>query len=150
MTAILPRISTRRPVAADDRFLRELFASTCSEIFLLDPDVRDMLLDMQYRDQLRRRLLEFPGAERLILTLDGEDVGVLELQRNADGVHIVDLVVRRRSRRRGVAAAALSVLAQQGPVTCEVSVLNRAARELADRVGFHVVNELGDRLSIAS
>lgn len=150
MTAILPRVTTRQPVATDDRVLREMFASTCSEIFLLDPDVRDMLLDMKYRDQQRRRLLEFPGAERLILTMDGEDVGVIEMQRSDQGVHIIDLVVRRRFRRKGIAATALGVLVQQGQVTCEGSVLNHPARELVERLGFHVVSELGDRLCMAS
>lgn len=150
MTAILPRVTTRRPVAGDDRLLRELFASTCSEIFLLDPDVRDMLLDMQYRDQQRRRLIEHPHVERLILTMDGQDVGVIELERRDMVVHVVDLVVRRRFRRRGVAAGALQNLIAEGHVTAELSVTNRPARELAERVGFHVVAELAGRLSLAS
>jgi ribosomal protein S18 acetylase RimI-like enzyme len=150
MTATMPYVSTRRFVAADDRLLRETFASTRTEIFLLDPDVRDMLLDMQYRDQHRRRLVEHPHAERLILTVDGNDAGVLELERSEHGVHIVDLVVRARFRRRGVAVAALRELASTSRVTVDVSVVNVPGRGLCDRLGFHLVTQNGDLLTMSS
>lgn len=107
----------RRPAGpADDGFLRALFAEGRDDLVLLPPDVRDTLLDMQFRAQRRQHGVDHPGATREILAVDGTDVGVLVVDQDAERVHVVDLVVAHAHRRRGIATGTLrDVIAEAGP-----------------------------------
>jgi ribosomal protein S18 acetylase RimI-like enzyme len=107
---VLARCSriTSRPVRASDvRYLRELFAQARDEFLALPPELRESLLDMQYRGQARQIAADYPAATREILVADGADCGVLILDRDARRVHVIDITIARERRRQGIASSAL-------------------------------------------
>ena len=115
----------RRPAGpADDGFLRALFAEGRDDLVLLPTDVRDTLLDMQFRARRRQHAADHPQATHEILAVDGTDVGVLVLDQDSERVHVVDLVVAHAHRRRGIATGALrDVTAEAG--SREVTIAHR-------------------------
>jgi ribosomal protein S18 acetylase RimI-like enzyme len=130
----------RRPVrAADDSYLRQLFAESRDDLLALPQDLRASLLDMQYRGQARQVAADHPAATREILVADGVDSGVLVLDRDAGRIHIVDITIARSARRQGIASSALRAVideAGQRAVTLFVWSGNLAARSLYERLGF--------------
>lgn len=132
----------RRPArAADDSYLRQLFAESRDELLALPPDLRASLLDLQYRGQARQFAADHPAATREILVADGVDSGVLVLDRDAEHTHILDITIARSARRQGIASSALRAVideAGERAVTLFVWSENLAARSLYERLGFVV------------
>jgi ribosomal protein S18 acetylase RimI-like enzyme len=132
-------VALRAASVKDDAYLRRIFAESRDDLAILPPDVRDTLIDLQYRAQRAQFAAGHPDAAYHILVADGVDAGVLMLDRGSDHVRIVDLTVERRHRRQGVAASALrGVLEEAGvrPVRLTVWAANAAARALYERLGF--------------
>jgi ribosomal protein S18 acetylase RimI-like enzyme len=142
--ATRPRL-TRRPLAlSDDRVARAMFAESRDDLDKLPAGVRESLLEMQYRAQQRQIAADHPNATHQVLVLDGTDVGRLVLAADHSALIVVDLVVVRPYRRRGVATAALAaVLADAGarPVRLHVWSENVAARALYERLGFVALSD---------
>ena len=112
--SVLTRVATvtrRAATPADGDYLRELFAESRDDLWVLPDDVRTVLLDAQYR--VRRRELEaaHPTARYEIVVADGVDAGLLVLERRPDGAHIVQLAIARSHRHRGVAEAVRAQMA---------------------------------------
>jgi ribosomal protein S18 acetylase RimI-like enzyme len=134
----------RRPVThTDTGFLRALFAESREDLIILPPDVRDGLVDMQFRAQRRHYDEVFPRAQHDILVAHGVDVGRLIVETSTAGVRIVDVSVQRAYRGRGVASAALTELLAQAdrerrPARLSVWADNTDARRLYERLGFAV------------
>lgn len=78
----------------------------------------------------------------LVAELDGEVAGYLMAWRVHDELHVLNLAVSRRHRRRGVAAALMAAAMDDGArsglrlVTLEVRVGNEGARAFYQRLGF--------------
>jgi GNAT superfamily N-acetyltransferase len=136
-------VVARRPVTfADTPFLRALFAESRDDLMILPADVRDALVDMQFRAQRRHYEEAFPQARHDILVADGVDVGRLIVETAAD-VRIVDLVVQHAHRDRGIASAAMTELiagADRDHQSMRLRVWsdNADARRLYERLGFVV------------
>jgi ribosomal protein S18 acetylase RimI-like enzyme len=135
---------TRRPAESrDDGYLRQLFLESRDDLLMLPAQFRDALLDMQYRGQSRQISADHPGATREVLVADGADAGLLVLDRDAERIHVVDIVVARARRRQGIASTALrSVIDEAGEraVTLSVWSGNVAALSLYQGFGFAVLN----------
>lgn len=133
---------TRRPaLPSDDAYLRELFAQARDELLMLPADLRESLLDMQYRGQALQVAADYPAAAREILVADGTDSGVLILDRDAVRVHVIDITIARERRRQGIASRALrQVIDEAGERTVTLYVWsgNIIARSLYERLGFVV------------
>jgi|HubBroStandDraft_1064217.scaffolds.fasta_scaffold31694_3 ribosomal protein S18 acetylase RimI-like enzyme len=137
-------VGRRGVTANDDAYLRELFAQSRDELLVLPAQLRESLLDLQYRAQRRQITADFPGAAREILVADGADAGLLILDRDPERVHVVDFVVAREHRRRGIASGALREVideAGQRAVTLSVWSGNVVARSLYERFGFAIPNK---------
>ena len=145
--AVLPSVMCRPATAADERLMRSLFADTREEFFLLDPDVRDALLDMQYRAR-RRQVAELaPTATRAVLLVDGAPVGFIETEAFGAETVVIDLVVAYSQRHRGVATAALLDLVRaQRPVEIRVRPAGGRFGEMLERIGFEPVDEADGRV----
>ncbi|MDT4901750.1 MAG: hypothetical protein QOJ78_2680 [Pseudonocardiales bacterium] len=137
-------VVTRRPVTfADTAFLRALFAESREDLMILPADVRDTLVDMQFRAQRRHYDEAFPLARHDLLVADGVDVGRLIVETSAIDVRIVDVVVQNAHRGRGIASAALAEViaeADRERRSTRLSVWpdNGGARRLYERLGFAV------------
>jgi len=133
-------VTVRRAAPTDEPFLRAVFADSKAEFFLLEPDVRDILLDMQYRGARRRIDAEHPNVERFVISFGGVDVGAMALDRSTGGTDILELSVTRTCRRQGIGTAALAEVLD-GPMSTVVSVHDQASRRLYERLGFQVARE---------
>jgi len=97
------------------------------------------------RDQQARFRQEFePGADR-IMVLDGEDIGVISVERRTDEVFLDKIYILPRYQGRGIGSELINgVLAQAFgrdlPVTLRVLKVNPAKR-LYERLGFVEVGE---------
>jgi ribosomal protein S18 acetylase RimI-like enzyme len=142
------QVTVRRARPSDEHFLRSVFADSNEEFSLLGPDVRDILLDMQYRGFRRDIQQLHPNAERFVITVDAMDVGVMTYDCSAGSVEILELAVARSRRRRGIGTAALSVV-PSGPKLTTVRSHNRAARTMLTRNGFSVADEARGRVTLS-
>jgi ribosomal protein S18 acetylase RimI-like enzyme len=132
-------VALRAATAADEPYLRRLFATSRPDLAILPADVRDALIDLQYRAQRAEFSWRYPAAEYDVVVADGADAGLLVVDRGETAVRVVDLVVDERHRRRGIAAAALQrVIDEAGrlPVRLSVWSANPAALALYERLGF--------------
>lgn len=110
---------------------------------MLPAQVRDPLIDLQYRGQSRQIAADHPSATREVLVADGADAGLLVLDRGAERIHVVDIVVARSRRQQGIASAALrSVIDEAGEraVTLSVWSGNVIALSLYQKLGFVTFN----------
>lgn len=133
------RVTRRLVTDGDHAYLRLLFAESRDDLLVLPAEARGALLDMQYRGQGRQIAADHPAAIRQVLVADGADAGLLILDHHAERVHVVDLVVTRARRRRGIASNTLrAVIDEAGARTVTLSVWsgNVIARSLYDRLGF--------------
>lgn len=142
-------IRLRRVMAADDEFLRRLYASTRTDELARtgwDDGAIEQFLTMQWRAQTGDYVSRFPGSRHDIIRRGDHDIGRLWVDRPGDRIHLLDLAVLPEHRRRGVGTEVLCSL-QREAVACEKplvhSVLrdNRDALRLYRRLGFVVVND---------
>ena len=132
-------VALRAATAADEPYLRALFATSRPDLAILPADVREALIDLQYRAQRGDFAWRYPAAEYDVLVADGVDAGLLVVDRGESAVRVVDLVVDERHRRRGIAAAALQqVIDGAGRLQVRTSVwsANTSALALYERLGF--------------
>jgi ribosomal protein S18 acetylase RimI-like enzyme len=137
-------VTRRTADLSDDAFARELFATSRLDLAVLPAQVRDPLLDMQFRAQRLQYAESFPDAEYETLVADGVDVGQLIVDRGPGSVRIIDITVHPSQRGRGIATTVLAEeLARADdaeiPVVLSVWSTNIGARRLYERLGFAVV-----------
>jgi ribosomal protein S18 acetylase RimI-like enzyme len=137
--------TTRRSVtAADDALAARLFAQSRPDLEALPPDVRGPLLAVQVRAQLAQHAAAFPAASHEVVVADGVDVGRLVVATGDTEARVVDIVIDREHRRRGIATAVLSeVIATADEcgrsVGLSVWAANDGALALYSSLGFDVV-----------
>lgn len=141
--------TTRRPAEpADDALLRELFVEGRPELSLIDPGLRDQLVDLQLRAQEREYAAAYPQSSHQILVADGAAVGRLILDKTPDAVRVVDVSVLSRHQRRGIGSSVLREVideAERGGRTVRLSVWwdNGGARRLYESLGFVAAEAIG-------
>jgi len=131
----------------DEPLLRALECDRQSGAFAaalaaLDEAQRDQLLDMQYRARAASYEAEFGDAAHSAVIADGLPAGRLLLSTEAGSNRIVDLVLLRQWRGRGIGTAVMgAVVAEALPV--ELSVTAGEARVVGwyRRLGFDVIEE---------
>lgn len=144
MIATTVGITLRAIGPADDSLVARLFIESRPDLDLLPPDVRETLVPVQVRAQLAQWATDHPAARHDVICVDGTDVGRVVVAETETETHLVDLVVLRHHRRRGIATAVLARLladadAQGRPVRLSVWPTNDAAIGLYRRHGFAVV-----------
>jgi GNAT superfamily N-acetyltransferase len=142
----------RRPaVAADEPFLRELYATTRPDLAGWDEASREVFVDLQLRAQRREWEAAFPGSADEVILLDGRPVGRLWVAWLDDACVLVDMILRPEFRRAGVGTQLVSdVLAEADrrgvPARLTVERTNRASLAFCARLGF--VETGGDDLFV--
>ena len=100
-----------------------------------------------WNDAVQARYLrqKFAEREHQIIIVDGQDVGVLEVNRSEDEVMLVNIQILPEYQRQGIGTAVIrDVLVdasrQGSPVVLWVMKVN-PVRELYERLGFEIVEE---------
>lgn len=132
-----------RPVLEEDLpFLRKLFESTQPDLAALESQLRESLLDMQFRSRKAQWAEQYPNAEYRIIECEGSTIGWIAIEESEE-IHLIDIALLEESRGKGFGTAALQDLIAKGKaVTLEVRIDNPAVR-LYRRLGFRVVDEHG-------
>ena len=143
---VATRISIRPVLGADDAFRRRLFVGSHPEFAALPPQVREQVLDLQWRAQARQYEADHPHARCQIVELDGAAVGQLVIDESSATIRLVDIVVAAEHRGRGIARGVLTELIVDAGGRCvELCVwsANTIARRLYERLGFEYLSEDG-------
>lgn len=121
----------------------QLFASARSEelaMLGLPPAQMDFFVRMQFQLQSNSHRTAYPRAKKEIILRHGEPIGVWLVNRSAEEMSLVDIVLRAEARGGGLGRQLVeSLLAEAAsagvPVRLQVATNNRAAR-LYLRLGF--------------
>jgi GNAT superfamily N-acetyltransferase len=139
-----------RPIGdVDDRFLRELYASTrLDELALLPEEFVAPFTNSQYEYQRAHYIRNFPAAIWSVIEHLGRPVGRIIVDRSADPWRLIDVAVLTEWRNHGIGTWLLeSLVAEAASAGAElvlsVRVENLAARRLYERLGFSVRDEIG-------
>lgn len=139
-----------RPVeAGDDSFLRELYASTRATEMAMVPwsdEEKAGFLDMQFTAQATDYTARFPDSQHSIITVAGDAVGRIWVDRADDEIRLMDIALLPERRNGGTGTALLRRLqreAQQAgrPLRHSVFKGNPDALRFYDRLGFEVVED---------
>ena len=132
----------RDAAAADDPFLRLLFAATHGEFGVLPAELADSIMAHQYEMRERQYRARYPTMVDKVIEIDGRPTGRLSVAEVDDGsvIVVVDIAVLPEAQRRGIASATLAHLmscADERRASIELSVAaDSRAVELYRRLGF--------------
>lgn len=146
----MTEIALRPVTAADEGFLRAVYASTRAEELLVTPwtdEQKAAFCDMQFEAQRDHYARAYPGAAHDVVVVDGEDAGRLYVWRRPGDIRVVDIAILPAFRGRGAGGRLLSdILAEaraaSATVTIHVEHQNRA-KHLYERLGFVGVEDTG-------
>jgi ribosomal protein S18 acetylase RimI-like enzyme len=95
---------------------------------------------------LQRRMHEawFASARAQMIELDGDVVGILDVEVPPDHTYVNRIEVLRRGS--GIGTALIAELTARGPVQLHVFRVNTRARALYERLGFVASDEAEDRI----
>jgi GNAT superfamily N-acetyltransferase len=137
----LPRL--RLATREDDAFLAALYLDHRAAEFAptgLPPDQIEALVAEQWRMQCTSHLAAYPGADRMIIMVNGEAVGQTLLDRTRSPWHLIDLLIVSACRGMGhgqrVIAAMQQICCEQG---CDLALnveCESPARHVYDRMKF--------------
>ena len=137
----------RRPVAAaDEIFLRGLYATTRPEVAAWEDAEREVFLDLQFRAQVREWVARFPTGVHELILLDGHPVGRLWVAWSPSECCLVDMALLPEYRRSGIGTQIVGeVLAEADrrrvPARLTVERTNGPSLAFCARLGFVVVAE---------
>lgn len=138
---------TLRPAAEDDfellfRVKREALGPYIAATWGWDED-----------DQRARAAAEPRAWPTQVIVVEGEDAGVLQVDRRGSELYVINLLVLPAFQRRGLGSAILRELMDEAawdgvPVTLQVLRANPRARALYARLGFAVTGETAEHLAM--
>jgi len=147
---MLKQVSFRVIEDSDKNYLKALYADSRARemnMTVWSDQEKTRFLDQQYEFQDRSFTLNYIGAIRRIIQLDGRDIGRLFINEADDHMRILDLTIHSDYQRRGIATDILKSLlnkAYGGKVPVKLSVVHdNPARKLYARLGFHPVRQDG-------
>lgn len=143
-------VAVRPETAADEAFLRDLYASTRDEELAVvgwTEQQRRAFCDSQFTLQRAALGTEFPDADSGIVLVDRQPAGRLLIDRTGDAIQVVDIALLPEHRGRGVGTSLLQVVLDEAmrenrSVSLHVLLTNRA-RRLYERLGFIAVGDAG-------
>lgn len=143
---------TLRAVTADDEALL-LFvyqSSRADELAQVQwqEGQREPFVKWQFDLQRREYDTRFPNAEYDVILVDDQAAGRIWIGRDAEEIHLLDIVVLPEFQNRGVGRALLNSLIDEARQTGKalrhyVFVMNTDALRFYERLGFVVIEEIG-------
>lgn len=109
---------------------------------------REAFVKWQFDLQRREYDARFPDAEYDIILVDDQPAGRIWISRDAEEIHLLDIVVLPEFQNRGVGTALLGSLIDEAKQTAKplrhtVFVMNTDAIRFYERLGFVIVGDLG-------
>jgi len=143
-------VALRASSEGDGEFFYSVYASTRTEELAQVPwstEEKERFLRQQFHAQNHAYRNNYPGAEFLIIVVDGTDAGRLCVHRRPDEIRIMDIALLPDFRGRGIGTGLLKQILHEGEmssrdVTIHVEVFNPAMR-LYERLGFSKAAENG-------
>ena len=143
-------VSLRPAAAADEEFLRRVFAGSRDDLDLLpwDEATKRQFADAQYQAQLADYTKRFPDAELSVVVVDGEDHGRIWVNRAADEIRLLDIAILPEHRSRGTGKVLLERLIAEAraaglPLRHAVFRDNEDGLRFYERLGFVVAEDAG-------
>jgi len=132
--------------AEDERFLRDLYATTRPDLVSWDEAERDTLVEIQVRAQRTEWLARFPDSVEEVILLDGARIGRIWVAWLPDECRLVDMTLVPEHRRSGIGTRIVGeVLAEADrrrvPARLTVERTNGPSLAFSARLGFAVVAE---------
>jgi GNAT superfamily N-acetyltransferase len=142
-------VRRRSAVAADEPFLRELYASTRPEVADWPDEPREAFLAHQFEAQRTGWSEMFPGSVHDVIELDGRSVGRVWVYLTEAECLVVDLALLPEHRRRGIGTQVVEAILADAdragvPTRAHVERMNMASLAFWTRLGFRVTG--GDAL----
>lgn len=138
-------IELRPATAADEPFLRRVYAATRDDVDLVQwgQGEKEQFLDMQFRAQTMDYEARFPAAELSVIVVDGQDQGRLWVDRSEDEIRLLDIALLPQARNRGTGKHLLERLIAEAkrdglPLRHAVLKSNVAGLRFYRRLGFEV------------
>jgi ribosomal protein S18 acetylase RimI-like enzyme len=147
----VPGVERRPAVAADEPFLRDLYASTRPEVADWLDEPREAFLAHQFEAQRTGWGQTFPGSRHDVIAIDGRAVGRVWVYSSDDECLIVDLALLPEYRRQGIGTGVVEELLAEAdragvPVRAHVERMNTPSLAFWTRLGFREIG--GDALFV--
>lgn len=147
----MPAVERRPAVAADEPFLRDLYASTRPEVAGWADEPRAAFLAQQFEAQRTGWGRMFPGSVHDVIVLDGRAIGRVWVHPSAAECLIVDLALLPEHRHQGIGTQVVKeILAEADragvPARAHVERTNTPSLAFWTRLGFREIS--GDALFI--
>jgi ribosomal protein S18 acetylase RimI-like enzyme len=141
-------IGLRPEEPTDEALLFELYASTREDELAMtgwDNSARTAFLNMQFRAMRQGYRSMFPQGQFSIILANGTPVGRVVVDRTAEEIHVVDIVVSPAQRGRSIGTRIMKALIDEArqarrPVRLQV-LKNSRAIGFYQRLGFSRISE---------
>jgi len=140
---------------ADDVFLLEVYASTCSQEMAFagwSREQRGLYLGMRYEAERHSRARAFPEAEYWIIRRDDVPAGSMIVSRSRGEVLLLDLALLPEHRNKKIGSLVMASLMEEASQSGKVVRLrvqsSNPARDWLHRVGFEVSGVEGGFLEL--
>ncbi len=145
----MPAIERRTAADTDEPFLRDLYASTRTEVADWPDEPREAFLAHQFEAQRTGWSTTFPDSRHDVLLLDGRPIGRIWLDWSASECLIVDLALLPEHRRQGIGTQVVAELLAETdgagvPTRAHVERMNTPSLAFWTRLGFEEIG--GDAL----
>ena len=143
---------TVRPVRPDDEaFLLFVYdSSRAQELAQVQWQYGQREAFVKWQFDLQRREYDgrYPDAEYDVILVNDERAGRIWISRDAEEIHLLDIVVLPEFQKRGVGGALLNSLIDEAKQSSKalrhyVFVMNADALRFYERLGFVVIEEIG-------
>ncbi|HBB98304.1 MAG TPA: GNAT family N-acetyltransferase [Blastocatellia bacterium] len=145
------RLTLRAVTAEDEALLLFIYDSSRAEELAQgqwQEGQREAFVKWQFDLQRREYDARFPDAEYAVILVDDQPAGRIWIGRDAEEIHLLDIVVLPEFQNRGVGGALLSSLIDEAKQRSKalrhyVFVMNTDALRFYERLGFVVIEEIG-------
>ena len=145
------RLTLRAVTADDEALLLSIYDSSRAEELAQvqwQEGQREAFVKWQFDLQRREYDARYPGAEYDLILVDDQPAGRIWIGRDAEEIHLLDIVVLPEFQNRGVGGALLRSLIDEAKqsgsaLRHHVFVMNTDALRFYERLGFVVIEEKG-------
>ena len=144
------KINFRKVSNSDFTFLKALYRSTREEEIEStgwDEDQKNKFIEFQFNAQHAQYLYSFKGADFLIITLNGKDIGRLYVWRTESQIKIIDISLLKKYRGKAIGTRILTELIEESNKTGKKLNLHvdpqNPALKLYERLGFKKTEDKG-------
>ena len=132
----------------DEKFVYELIYENLYDqlcAWAWDPATREKLMKIQIDGQRASYAAQYPQADNAIIVLYERPVGRLILDRGEQAHHLVDIVLKKESRSKGVGTWLLRAICMEAEMSRKPMRLyvqpNNRAKALYERLGFRMIED---------